>query len=225
MIKVSIIITNYNYSRYLNRSIRSAFIQNYPVEQYEVIVVDDSSTDWSREIIESYGHLITPVFLPTNTGLSAARNRGIVIAQGEYILFLDADDYLNRHIIFVESLYLDLNPDWGAVACDYFHIDDREQVIGRKSCKENPIACGIMFRKTNLVHVGMFDEGFEMWEEKDLRLRFEDKFIIKHIELPLYRYRKHDNNLTNNRKKSSRFLNKLNAKHNSQYSAVDFFER
>ena len=69
-IKVSIVITNYNYSRYLNRSIRSAFIQNYPTEKYEIIVVDDSSSDWSREIIESYGRLIRPIFLEQNVGLA-----------------------------------------------------------------------------------------------------------------------------------------------------------
>ena len=214
MIDVSIIITSYNYSKYLNRSIRSAFVQKYPEHKYEIIVVDDSSADWSREIIESYGKTIKSVYLKENIGLAAARNIGIKTAKGRYVMFLDADDYLNRDIIYIESVFLKLNPKWDAVACDYYIIDDKEEVTGRKSCIENPIACGIMFRKEQLVSIGMYDESFKMWEEKDLRIRFFKKFKIHHIELPLYRYRKHENNLTNDKNIGKAYFKKLQSKHN-----------
>ena len=156
MIDVSIIITNYNYSKYLNRSIRSAFVQKYPEHQYEIIVVDDSSTDWSREIIESYGKTINPICLNENVGLAKARNIGIKAAKGRYIIFLDADDYLNRNIIYVEALFLEMNPTWDAVACDYYILNDNEEITGRDSCVENPIACGIMFKKEHLVYIVSF---------------------------------------------------------------------
>jgi glycosyltransferase involved in cell wall biosynthesis len=214
MIDVSIIITNYNYSKYLNRSIRSAFVQKYPEHQYEIIVVDDSSTDWSREIIESYGKTIRSIFLEKNGGLASARNVGIKAAKGQYIMFLDADDYLNRDIIYMESMFLELNPNWDAVACDYYILDDNEDVTGRDSCVENPIACGIMFKKEQLVSIGMYDESFKMWEEKDLRIRFLEKFKIHHIKLPLYRYRKHENNLTNDKNADAVYSKKLQIKHN-----------
>jgi len=213
MIKISIIITNYNYSKYLNRSIRSAFVQNYPVEKYEIIVVDDSSSDWSREIIESYGKLIKVIYLDRNVGLASARNRGIESAKGRYVLFLDADDYLNRDTIFVESMFLDFNPEWDAVACDYCLIDDDEEIIGRNSCLEIPIACGIMFRREKLVEIGMYDESFKMHEDKDLQIRFSNKFKIHHIELPLYRYRQHDSNLSRNADVSKEYMEKLKSKH------------
>ena len=214
MIDVSIIITNYNYSKYLNRSIRSAFVQKYPEHQYEIIVVDDSSTDWSREIIESYGKTINPICLNENVGLAKARNIGIKAAKGRHIVFLDADDYLNRNIIYIESMFLEMNPTWDAVACDYYILDDNEEIVGRDSCVENPIACGIMFKKEQLVSIGMYDESFKMWEEKDLRIRFLNKFKIHHIELPLYRYRKHENNLTNDKDTAEKYFDKLNRKHN-----------
>jgi len=210
---ISIIITNYNYSKYLNRSIRSAFIQNYPTEKYEVIVVDDSSSDWSREIIESYGKLIKAIYLNSNLGLAAARNRGIESADGRYILFLDADDYLNRDIIYIESVFLDSNSGYDAVACDYHLVDDDETIIGRNSCLESPIACGIMFRKEKLVKIGMYDESFKVHEDKDLRIRFMNKFKIHHIELPLYRYRQHSANLSSNRGVSEKYLKKLENKY------------
>jgi len=212
--KVSLIITNYNYSKFLNRSIRSAFIQNYPVEKYEIIIVDDSSTDWSREIIESYGKLIRAIYLDRNVGLAEARNIGIKAAKGEYIFFLDADDYLNRDLIFIESMFLDLNPDWHAVACDYYNVDNDENVIERNSCTKMPIACGIMFRKENFLEVGMYDKNFRMHEDKDLYIRFSKKYKIRHIELPLYRYRQHDSNISHNKVLSKKYTKKLKIKHN-----------
>jgi len=213
MIRISIIITNHNYSKYLNRSIRSAFVQNYPVEKYEIIVVDDASSDWSIEITESYGKLIKAIHLDRNVGLAAARNRGIESAKGRYVLFLDADDYLSRDIIYIESMFLDLNPEWGAVACDYYLIDDNEEIVGKNSCLETPIACGIMFRKEKLVETGMYDESFRMHEDKDLQIRFFKKFKIHHIELPLYRYRQHDSNLSRNEEVSKEYMEKLKGKH------------
>ena len=213
MIDISIIITNYNYSKYLNRSIRSAFVQRYSERQYEIIVVDDSSSDWSREIIESYGTKIKAILLKEKLGLAGARNEGIKAAKGHYIMFLDADDYLNRDIIYIEAMFLNLNPTWDAVACDYYLIDDNEEDIGRKSCMEMPIACGIMFRKERLIEIGMYDENFKMWEEKDLRIRFLKRFKIHQIELPLYRYRMHDNNLTNDKVAAQKYMDKLKNKH------------
>jgi glycosyltransferase involved in cell wall biosynthesis len=214
MIKISIIITNYNYSKYLNRSIRSAFVQNYPEDKFEIIVVDDSSIDRSREIIESYGKLIRAIYLERNVGLAMARNIGIKDAKGQYITFLDADDYLNKNLIFIESTFLDLNPEWDAVACDYFLIDDNEEIVGRNSCSEIPIACGTMFRKEKLVEIGMYDGSFKMHEDKDLQIRFSKRFKLHHIELPLYRYRQHDSNLSRNEALSERYMEKLKGKHN-----------
>ena len=213
MIDVSIVITSYNYSKYLNRSIRSAFVQNYLTEQFEIIVVDDASTDWSREIIESYGKLIKAVFLEKNVGLSASRNVGIRIAQGKYIIFLDADDYLNRNTIFIESEFLKFNLDWDAVACDYYLLDENDETIDRKSCADMPIACGIMFRKEKLIEAGMYDENFRMWEEKELLIRFEQKFNLHRVELPLYRYRRHEMNLTNDKVTGEKYMEKLIEKH------------
>ncbi len=86
---VSIAINNYNYGRFLRQAIDSALNQTYsPVE---VIVVDDGSTDNSREIIASYGDKIIPVLKP-NGGQASAFNSGFAASQGEIICFLDSDD-------------------------------------------------------------------------------------------------------------------------------------
>lgn len=214
LVDVSIVITNYNYSKYLNRSIRSAFVQNYPTEKYELIIVDDSSNDWSKEIIDSYGKLVKKIYLNENVGLPGARNRGIENSNGKYVLFLDADDYLSRDIVFIESKFLDLNDNWGAVSCDYYIIDDNEVIIGRNSSLESPIACGIMFRKNYLLEIGMYDESLRVHEDRDLNMRYTNKYEIGYIQLPLYRYRKHDSSLSQNISLSDEYLKKLKIKHN-----------
>ena len=88
---VSIVITNYNYGRYLRASIDSALAQTYP--KVEVIVVDDGSSDGSREIIESYGARIVAI-LKANGGHGSALNAGFEPSRGEIVMFLDADDEL-----------------------------------------------------------------------------------------------------------------------------------
>ena len=89
--KVSIIINNYNYGRFLRDAIDSALAQTYP--NVEVIVVDDGSTDNSREIIASYGSRIIPV-LKENGGQASAFNAGFAASTGDIIFFLDSDDAL-----------------------------------------------------------------------------------------------------------------------------------
>src|SRR5579863_3819755 len=88
---VSIIIPNYNYGRYLGVAIDSALSQTYAPVQ--VIVVDDGSTDDSREVIQSYGERIAPIFKP-NGGHGSALNAGYAASSGNIVIFLDADDEL-----------------------------------------------------------------------------------------------------------------------------------
>jgi len=88
---VSIVVNNYNYGRYLRASIDSALAQTYP--EVEVIVVDDGSTDDSREIIASYEKRIVPV-IKENGGQGSALNAGFAVSRGEIVMFLDADDEL-----------------------------------------------------------------------------------------------------------------------------------
>jgi len=175
--------------------------------------VDDSSNDWSHEIIDSYGSFITKIYLKINVGLPKARNIGVKHAKGEYIVFLDSDDYVHRDLIYIESLFLEFNSDWQAVAVDYLLVDDNEQVIRRNSCNENPIACGIMYRREKFIEEGLFDEAFRMHEDRDFRIRFTRKYQIQRIAIPLYRYRKHGNNLTSNKELSDVYKKKIIKKH------------
>src|SRR5437867_2851213 len=87
----SVIISSYNYGRYLEETIESALNQTY--SRTEVIVVDDGSTDNSREVIAGFGDRVRPLF-EKNGGQASAFNAGFRMSRGEVILFLDSDDLL-----------------------------------------------------------------------------------------------------------------------------------
>src|SRR5690349_20031465 len=89
---VSIVVLNYNYARFIPRSVGSVLRQTY--EPIEVIVVHDASTDGSVEVIRAFGSRVAPVLKTTNGGHGAAFNSGFASCRGEIVMFLDADDYL-----------------------------------------------------------------------------------------------------------------------------------
>jgi glycosyltransferase involved in cell wall biosynthesis len=89
---VSIVVNNFNYAAFLRQSIESALAQTH--SRSEVVVVDDASTDESRDIIRSFGGRILPVLQEENCGQAAALNVGFAASRGDIVIFLDADDYL-----------------------------------------------------------------------------------------------------------------------------------
>ena len=109
---VSILINNFNYARFVGEAIDSALQQDYP--QLEVVVVDDGSTDDSREIIKRYGDRVRCVFQP-NSGQAAAFNAGFVASRGEIICFLDADDRFTADKARVISDVYEAHPTAGWV--------------------------------------------------------------------------------------------------------------
>jgi glycosyltransferase involved in cell wall biosynthesis len=212
---VSVIITSYNYARYLERAIRSALNQSLNTTSFEVIVVDDCSTDESHLILDNYAEDVKVIKLEKNSGLSAARNAGIKKAKGQFVVFLDADDYIQSDLLKVLSVFLTENNRLDAVAVDYYLVNEYGDHLEWVSSSEKPVACGIMFRKDLLFDIGLYDESFRAREEEDLRKRFLAKHNIFHIPLPLYRYRMHNNNLTKNTEEMEKHAQMLNEKHNS----------
>ena len=104
---VSVIVPVYNVEKYLNRCVDSILEQTY--ENLEIILVDDGSTDNSGKICDYYRKKDTRVVVihKTNGGLSDARNSGIDIAKGDYLCFVDSDDYVDK--IFIQTLYCNLH--------------------------------------------------------------------------------------------------------------------
>ncbi|MCQ2336035.1 MAG: glycosyltransferase [Paludibacteraceae bacterium] len=101
MLKLSIIVPVYNVSKYLAKCLDSLLVQDLMIEEYEIIVVNDGSTDNSGEIAKEYADKYSNIILinQENQGLSGARNTGIKVAQGKYIQFVDSDDYLEPNVL------------------------------------------------------------------------------------------------------------------------------
>ncbi len=213
IIMVSLIITTYNYAHFVERAIRSALDQSLSKEQFEVIVVNDASTDKTAEILKNYEGDLRVFNLEENLGLSGARNFGVKKAKGQFVIFLDADDYIHRDLLKVQKLFLEENNTIDAVSTDYWLVDERGLHLRHVNAEQEPIACGIMFRKDYLYTIGLYDEDFRAREEEDLRIRWHEKYGIYNIILPLYRYRMHGANLTKGDEKMDHFAAKLAAKH------------
>ena len=123
---VSVIIDNYNYGHFLAQAIDSVLAQTYT--NIELIVVDDGSTDNSREVIESYGDRLTPIF-QKNQGQGAAFNTGIKQAKGELVCFLDSDDYFHPEKVAKVVAVFAQHPEWVQVSHYWAGIDAESKEI------------------------------------------------------------------------------------------------
>lgn len=218
-IKVSVIVSVFNQERFIGRCLRSILHQSFPKNDYEIIIINDGSTDKTKYAIslfvDPYDKKINFINNKSNLGLPASLNKAIKKSKGRYIVRVDADDFVNSNFLGFLSFYLDMNPTSDAVACDYLLIDDKEAEIKRCDAIKEPIACGIMFKKEHLLNVGLYDETFHYNEERELMIRFKKKYSLDHLNLPLYRYRRHENNMSNNQQIKEKFNYKLMNKHRS----------
>ena len=210
---VSIIIPVFNQEKWIGRCLRSLLNQTMERSNYEIIVVDDGSTDRTAFALDLFLDEIKLIKNDNNRGLPAALNIGIKESKANHIIRVDGDDYVNEFFLFILNEFLEQNKYMDAIACDYFLVNDEEEIIERKNCMDNPIGCGIMFKSNQLLEIGLYDENFLLYEERDLRYRFEKKYKIHRLELPLYRYRRHSNNITNNLKNHEIHEKKLKLKH------------
>ena len=192
---VSIIIPTYNRGWILKDAIDSVLAQDY--EDFELIVVDDGSTDTTPQILESFGQEII-VLRQANKGVSAARNRGIAAANGQLVAFLDSDDIwlpgkLSRQVEFFGS-----TPDAVIHQTEEIWIRNGVRVNPKrrhrkqsgmifepslKLCLISPSA--VMIKKNLFNAVGLFDENLPACEDYDLWLRISCRYPVHLIQTPL----------------------------------------
>ncbi len=193
---VTVYITNYNYGRYINECIQSLLHQTF--KDFEILIIDDGSTDNSKEIIESYRTLenITIIY-QQNKGLNITNNIAMRAAKGKYIMRLDADDFLEPTALELMSAKLEQDEKLGLVFPDYYYVDRDGNRIGEEkrhnfdenvSLYDQPAhgAC-TMIRLEYLRKLGGYNESFTCQDGYDLWIKF-----ITHS------YRQHGNNLTSN---------------------------
>jgi glycosyltransferase involved in cell wall biosynthesis len=192
---VSIVIPCFNDEGFLGEAIESALAQTHA--EVEVIVVDDGSTDGSGELARSFGSRVRVTRKP-NGGLSSARNRGVDIARGDYVTFLDSDDILMPEFVAKTASLLDVKPTvgWVYVQLEYFGREtglsdfppfNIEQLVERNYLRATALI------RTELCKRVRFDEKLRTgWEDWDFFLSLAQRGEIGLLlDEPLMFYRKH----------------------------------
>ena len=183
---VSVIIPAYNCAKYLPEAIASVLEQTY--DDYEIIVVDDGSTDNTREVITPFLDRVR-YFQQVNQGVSATRNRGIYLARGELVAFLDADDIFVPHKLEHQVKVFTERSQVGIVNSGYRLISESgEELRDVERWQQIPdltpetwllhkpvLPSAMMFRRDWLLEVGGFDRRFFASEDVDLVLRMVAK--------------------------------------------------
>ncbi|RMG97627.1 MAG: glycosyltransferase family 2 protein, partial [Chloroflexi bacterium] len=205
---ISVIIPTWNSARFLPQALDSVFAQQY--EPCEVIVVDDGSTDNTAVILGAYADRITCI-RQANAGSASARNTGLQHARGEYVVFLDADDWLLPGKLHVQADFLNTHPEYGMAHSGWFLCDEAGNVLQIVEpwtevpdltlvnwLKHRPVNLGaFMFRREWLERVGGMDPSLRQSHDVDLVLRLALAGCqAGWVCLPTMAYRRHRKSTT-----------------------------
>jgi len=206
MPKVSICIPTYNRKAYLKETLESVFAQTY--KDYEVVVVDDGSTNGTDKMIEESNYPIK-YFWQENQGESAARNKLINLAEGKYITFIDSDDLLFPYAVEDMMNLIERNGSDTVAYSSYVGIDESGNGVKRKSRKQPSgciaadlfeyiyvHSCGTMCRKTMLEEAGGFDVSLPVCSPYALWLKLSLKYDFMPTSRPTFKRRRHSGNLS-----------------------------
>lgn len=205
---VSVIIPTYNRGSLIKETIESVLQQTY--HNYELIIVDDASTDKTADwIAENYPQLQL-IRLSQNLGNAGARNKGLQVAQGDFIAFLDHDDRWLPTYLLTQVATLQSHPTAVLSYCDYFEIreDNSKYLHNLKPWSIYPdftyhllmqnvihsLSLAVM-RKSALLEVGFFNESLRICNDIELYLRFSIIGTIIHLPQALVCKYNHQDNL------------------------------
>ncbi len=188
-VDVAVIVLNQNQGVFLERCIRSCLAQTFPGRFHEVIVADAGSTDFSREVIHSYGRRILPLTLDPQSTLEDAAAAGIRKAtSARYVLLVRAQDFLADYTVLFQCVWLFQNHDFEGVRPDYWLVDpDTDAKLHRISGLEFANPFGVMFRKEVFVREGLYEIGARQHPHL-LQAEWMGRYPLGHLSLPFYRY-------------------------------------
>lgn len=239
---VTAIITTHNRLELLKRAIKSVYAQTY--KEMELIVVDDASTDGTQAYCESLPLRYLHIPKAESRGGNHARNLGVKMARGEYVAFLDDDDYwlpkkIEKQVALMESK-----------DCELVYCGRRLELVGMdgevtyRDKLPNPLHYGDMRRKilwvictttTNilakrqaLLDVGLFDENLRFWQEYELTIRMAQRKPFYFVNEPLSVYRvdtRDKHRLTNKYEEWKEAVRYIHRKHAALYAKLNMIER
>ena len=203
---VSVVITCYNHGRFLGDAIESVLRQTF--QEFEIIIIDDGSTDHTAEVSRRQPR--ARYVRQSNQGLSAARNRGIQEAHGEFLVFLDADDRLLPPALEAGVRTLLRRPECAFAFGDYRDItidgrvifeptrklvnNDYYSALLKGNCIE--MHSTVIYRRTVFEELGVFNTSLKACEDYEFYLRVSRRMPICHFAVQVAEYRQHDCNMS-----------------------------
>jgi glycosyltransferase involved in cell wall biosynthesis len=199
---VSVIIPCYNQGKYLRDAIESVLQQDYPHK--EIIVVNDGSTDNSESVALQYNEVV--YLSQNNQGCSWARNNGIALSKGEYLIFLDADDILLPDVLGYQVDLMKQHPKAAFVSGGHAHADEHLNILKEVSSKVNKdfykalvtgnyigMHAAVIYRRFIFDEM-LFDISLRTGEDYDFYLNIASKYEVFNHEKPIAAYRFHGTN-------------------------------
>ena len=207
--KISVYITNKNYSKYLEKSVNSVINQSY--KNWELFIIDDNSSDNSREIIVKLKNkfsFINTIFKKKDTGLQKIANSILKKCNGKYIIRLDADDWLHENALLLLLNKIENNNKTALVYGNYFYVNKFGKIIGYEDNykinnkmihKYNPAhgACSLI-RVSYFKKVGGYSTNLKAQDGWDIWYKFLNKYNIENIQDRIFYYRQHKKSLSKN---------------------------
>ncbi|MFH1776939.1 MAG: glycosyltransferase [Candidatus Omnitrophota bacterium] len=200
--KVSIILPTYNGARYIRQGIESCLNQTY--KNFELIVVDDCSSDQTSAIVNAYNDSrLYYLKNDKNKGIAYSLNIGFAKSTGGYLTWTSDDNYYQPVAIEQLTQMLDRNTGIDFVYSNYYYIDEHDNIIKLKEVmpsdklvEVNCIGPCFLFRRNVYTVIGKFNEEMFLAEDYDYWVRVSQHFKMQPFPIPLYYYRIHADNLT-----------------------------
>lgn len=208
MPKVSVIIPTYNRADFLTEAVDSVLNQTW--RDFEIIVVDDGSTDGTRDVVGRYGDRIK-YFHKQNKGPSSARNFGTSKAHGNFLAFLDSDDIWEPNKLDIQMNFLQSHPEIKLISCgSYIMGNSRKRKFHIRGDLSGDLfltlyqrsfinTSSVVLTQDCFFQVGPFDETIQTAEDYDLWLKVARHFPMAYLDTPLVGIRKHPDKLSKNK--------------------------
>lgn len=205
--RISVYLPSYNYGRFLGEAIESVLRQT--VDDWELIVIDDGSTDETSSVMDLYrGHPRISLHRKEGIGLTAVCNFALDQAKGKYVVRLDGDDVFDENILLVLGNMLDRDPKLALVFPGFYLVDQFGDVFGQERRKRldsrshaidmPPNGACTLVRAEVLKEVGGYREDLGAQDGFDLWTKVISRYKCANVNLPLFYYRRHGENLTTN---------------------------
>lgn len=214
-VKVSVLVRSFNNEATVAAALSSALNQDFPRREYEIIAVDDGSTDRTARQLQSFASSVSVQLEPHRGNIDAAYS-ALARVRGKYFALLDADDTYEPNFLSEMTRALEVKPDAAFAYCDYYELSaqsTRTVAVDRKIIKL--VACNCMFNREIAVREGFWPKNL-LLPELSLAVELSRRYDVVYVPKPLYRYHRHSASMTH----QSGFFEKAIAQLEQKYRAL-----